>query len=138
MNSWFQESTFRKKFAIPILPEQFRTEGTVAVNLFLVHLSCRPAARPRWCCCCVPFSAGSDVCVVGELVPTGTGGFFGGEDVPCPLIPVELTLGSDECWRCREGCTVGHKVLFYCLKSVMNVSALCPSGASIVRHHGGK
>lgn len=83
MNSWFQVIYIEEKVCYSCFSWTVWAGGTVAV---LVYLSCRPAARSRWCCCCVPFSADSGVYVAEELVQTGTGGVFWGGDLPCPLI----------------------------------------------------
>lgn len=95
--------------------------GDFCCECILVHLSCRPAARSGWCCCCVPFSAGSGICV---LVHTGTDGIFWEEDVPCTLIPNQTSIVFRWVLEVQWGLCSRTQNVFYCSKSFMNISTV--------------
>lgn len=93
MNSWFQVSPFRKKFAILILPEQFGIGGVLlwhCFGTFELQTNCQAKVVLLSC---------SFLCWLWYLCGRGAGAdwdwwfFWGGEDVPCPFIPDGACFG---------------------------------------------
>lgn len=114
-NEFMLSGTFRKKFAIPILPEQFGMGGTVAVNFFWYI----------WVADQLPGQGGVAVVFLSLLalifVWQGAGAdwnrwLFLGRGCSLSLNSYWAYTGFRWVLKVQWGCTVGHKVLFLLLE----------------------